>query len=90
MTDFRNSYRHGFARVATVTHPVRIADPAANAEAILGQVRELSRDGVAVALFGELGLVGYAIEDLVLADAVLEATETAIARIAAESATCFR
>ena len=32
---FRNAYRHGFARVAACTIPVRVGDPATNVEAVL-------------------------------------------------------
>ncbi|WP_100813545.1 NAD(+) synthase [Microbacterium lacus] len=78
---FRNAYRHGFARVAACTIPVRIGDPAANAEAVLTTARECHADAVAVAVFPELCLTGYAIEDLVLQDALLDATEAAIARL---------
>lgn len=84
--EFRNAYRHGFARVAAVTVPVRIADPATNAQAIIAEARALSEKSVAVALFPELSLTGYAIDDLVLADAVLDATETAVETIREASA----
>lgn len=83
--EFRNAYRHGFARVAAATIPVRIADPATNARAVIDEARELSERSVAVALFPELSLTGYSIEDLVLADAVLDATESALGDIRAAS-----
>ncbi len=79
--DFRNSYRHGFARIAAATIPVRLADPATNAKSVIEQARALSDDAVAVALFPELALTGYSLEDLVLADAVLGATTAAIETI---------
>lgn len=85
MSDFRNSYRHGFARVAAATVPVHIADPATNAQAVIEQSRLLSDKGVAVAVFPELCLTGYAIDDLVLADAVLDATQEAVAAVARAS-----
>ena len=61
MTDgppFRNAYRHGFARVAACTIPVRIGDPATNAEAVLETARECHDDAVAVAVFPALSLTG--------------------------------
>ncbi|MDX6327232.1 MAG: hypothetical protein QOK15_3586 [Nocardioidaceae bacterium] len=76
--DFTSAYAHGFARIAACTLPISIADPAANAEAVLAEARACHDDGVAVAIFPELGLTGYAIEDLVLQDPVLEATRRAI------------
>ncbi|KAA9133825.1 NAD(+) synthase [Microbacterium caowuchunii] len=75
---FESSYRHGFARIAACTVPVSIADPATNAESVLAEARRCHEDGVAVALFPELGLSGYSIEDLVLQDPVLDGVERAV------------
>ncbi|WP_394279735.1 NAD(+) synthase [Microbacterium sp.] len=83
---FENPYRHGYARVAACTVPVALADPAANADAVIEAARAFDADGVAVAVFPELGLSGYSIEDLVLQDPVLDAVETALLRIATEAA----
>ncbi|CAN7398896.1 NAD(+) synthase [Microbacterium sp. LjRoot45] len=83
---FESVYRHGFARVAACTIPVAIADPARNADAVLAAARELHDEGVAVAVFPELCLTGYAIDDLVQQDAVLDAVRDAVARIASASA----
>ncbi|MDR6200484.1 NAD+ synthase (glutamine-hydrolyzing) [Microbacterium sp. SORGH_AS428] len=82
---FTNPYRHGFARVAAVTIPVGVADPATNAEAVLAEARACHDDGVAVALFPELSLSGYAIEDLVLQEPLLDAVAAAIERIVTAS-----
>ncbi len=82
---FENVYRHGFARVAACTIPVAVADPASNAEAVLASARECDADGVAIAVFPELCLTGYAIDDLVMQDPVLDAAEAAVARIVAAS-----
>ena len=84
--DFRNAYAHGFARVAACTLPVVMADPARNAEATIEQARALHDDGVAVALFPELGLSGYAIDDLHLQDVLLDEVDRAIVTIAQASA----
>ena len=59
--DFHNIYEHGFARVAACTERITIADPEANAEALLRQARACDEEGVAVALFPELCLTGYSI-----------------------------
>lgn len=83
---FDSVYRHGYARIAACTIPVSIADPAANAEAVLASARECHADGTAIALFPELCLTGYAIEDLFLQDAVLDAVVEAIETIVAASA----
>jgi NAD+ synthase (glutamine-hydrolysing) len=79
--DFDSCYAHGFARVAACTIPVAIADPATNAASVLAEVRACDAEGVAVAIFPELCLTGYAIDDLVLQDVVLDATLAAIAEI---------
>ncbi|WP_061781970.1 NAD(+) synthase [Microbacterium hominis] len=78
---FESVYRHGFARVAAATIPVAIADPVRNAEAVIDATRALSDDAVAVAVFPELCLSGYAIDDLVMQDAVLDAVHAAIATL---------
>ncbi len=83
--DFESAYRHGFARIAACTIPVAIADPARNAETVLATARACDADAVAVAVFPELCLTGYAIDDLVMQDAVLDATERAIATLVAAS-----
>lgn len=84
MTDFEfeSAYGHGFARVAACTIPLAIADPAANAETVLTAARELHDQSVAVALFPELCLSGYAIDDLVMQDPLLDAVRAAIQTIA--------
>ena len=88
MTDtlpFESAYRHGYARVAACTIPVALADPATNAEHVLAAARECHDDAVAVAVFPELSLTGYSIEDLVMQDALLDATAAAIEAIVAAS-----
>ena len=80
--NFRSIYQHGFARVAACTGRVSVADPPANAEMVLRQARECSEEGVAIALFPEMTLTGYSLEDLVLQDAVLDDVESALATVA--------
>jgi NAD+ synthase (glutamine-hydrolysing) len=86
---FESAYRHGFARVAACTIPISLADPVRNAAAVLTTARECDADAVAVAVFPELCLTGYSIEDLVMQDAVLDAVEAAIARLVAASEELF-
>jgi NAD+ synthase (glutamine-hydrolysing) len=64
--DFYSAYAQGFARVAAVTVPIAVADPAANARTVIEQARACHEDGVAVAVYPELCLSGYAIDDLFL------------------------
>ena len=84
--DFRSIYRHGFVRVAACTGRVAIADPPVNAELVLRSARECSEEGVAVALFPEMTLTGYSLEDLVLQDAVLDDVERSLATVVEGSA----
>jgi len=84
--DFSNAYAQGFARVAACTVPVAIADPAANAAAVLEQAQACHHDSVAVAIFPEMCLTGYATDDLFLQDVLLERVEQAITDLAAASA----
>ena len=81
--DFTSAYAHGFARVAACTLPVVLADPARNAAAVLAQARECHERSVAVAVFPELCLSGYSIEDLLLQDVLLDAVGEAIAAASA-------
>ncbi|QKE83394.1 NAD(+) synthase [Arthrobacter sp. NEB 688] len=80
--EFRNVYAQGFARVAACTLPVALADPAENARRIAEQVRACHDDGVAVALFPELSLSGYAVDDLFLQDVLLDAVDRAVVALA--------
>ena len=84
--EFRSIYQHGFVRVAACAGRVAIADPPVNAEMVLRSARECAEEGVAVALFPEMALTGYAIEDLVLQDAVLDDVERSLATVVEGSA----
>ncbi len=84
--DFYSAYAHGFARVAACTLPVTVADPAANAAQVIAMAQEAHEDGVAVAVFPELCLTGYAIDDLLMQDTLLEATLAALAEVETQSA----
>src|SRR5687768_3026798 len=84
--DFYSSYAQGFARVAACTLPIVAADPERNADAVIAQARELDDDAVALAIFPELCLSGYAIDDLLLRDPLLDAVDDALGRIAEATA----
>ncbi|OBJ59039.1 NAD(+) synthase, partial [Mycobacterium asiaticum] len=83
---FYSAYRHGFVRVAACTHHTAMADPPANAAAVLGLARQCHDDGVALAVFPELTLSGYSIEDILLQDSLLDSVEEALGEIVAASA----
>ena len=83
---FYSVYRQGFVRVAACTHHTSLADPASNAESVLGLARACHDDNVALAVFPELTLSGYSIEDILLQDALLDAVEDALLDIVVASA----
>jgi NAD+ synthase (glutamine-hydrolysing) len=76
---FFNLYRHGFARVALATPMVRVGDPMANAKASLALMRAAAKQKAIVAVFPELGLSAYSCEDLFHQQALLRASEEALA-----------
>ena len=83
---FYSLHRHGFVRVAAATPAVRPADVAFNRDAILAQARAADAASVDLLVYPELCLSAYAIDDLHLQTAMLEAVEHAIAEIAEASA----
>jgi NAD+ synthase (glutamine-hydrolysing) len=84
--DFYSAYAQGFARVAAITLPVAIGDPSTNAERIIEQARAASEEHVAVAVFPELCVSGYSIDDLFLQDPLLDAVQEALEEIVRASA----
>jgi NAD+ synthase (glutamine-hydrolysing) len=84
--DFYSAYRQGFVRVAACTHHTTLADPATNAESVLRLARDCHDDSVALAVFPELTLSGYSIEDILMQDALLDAVEEALVEVVAASA----
>ena len=84
--DFYSAYSQGFARIAAVTLQVHLADPVANAAAVIEQARACHDDSVAVAVYPELCLTGYSVDDLFLQDTLLATVEEALAEIVEASA----
>ena len=84
--DFYSAYGQGFVRVAACTMHTAIADPVANAESVLRLARACHDDGVGLAVFPELTLSGYSIEDILMQDALLEAVEDALLDVVVASA----
>ena len=79
-------HSHGFVRVAVCTPKVAVGDPGANAAETLELAREGDAQGVDLMLFPELGISAYAIDDLLLQDALLRRVDEELARITAASA----
>ncbi len=87
--NFYSLYAHDFVRVACCVPRTRVAD----AEYNLGQTLRLAQEGdkarTAIMVFPELGLSSYAIEDLLLQDALLDQVERSVARVVEASKTLF-
>ncbi len=84
--DFYSAYHQGFVRVAACTLHAAIGDPRTNAESVLRMARECHDDNVALAVFPELTLSGYSIDDILMQDALLEAVEAALQTVVTGSA----
>ncbi|NDL61808.1 NAD(+) synthase [Acerihabitans arboris] len=84
--NFHSLYQHGFARVAACTLPCALTEPSVNARAIAEAAGALDARGVALAIFPELSLCGYSIEDLLLQDVLLDAVERAAGELLAATA----
>lgn len=76
---------HGFMRVAAVSPPIHLGDPAANADEIARWASKLHGDGASILVFPELSLSGYTCEDLFLTDGLRQRTETALASLCAQT-----
>jgi NAD+ synthase (glutamine-hydrolysing) len=83
---FHSIYSHGFVRAAVCIPSLRVADPEYNLERTVALATRASAEQVAVALFPELGISAYSNEDLFHQDALLGATEQALARLVKTSA----
>ena len=82
---FFASQAQGFVRCAVATPRVAVGDPAANAQAILDLARQGHDQGADLIVFPELCVSAYAIDDLHLQDALLDAVEAAVAEICVAS-----
>jgi len=79
-------HRHGFVRAAAASPLASTGDVAFNVDQALALAKQADARGVDLAVFPELNLSSYAVDDLFLQDAFLDAVEAGIARLAAESA----
>src|SRR5262252_2274267 len=85
LSDFFSLYSHEFVRVACCVPRTRVADAPYNLGETLRLAAEGDRTRTTLMVFPELGLSSYAIEDLLLQDALLDEVEQSIARVAAAS-----
>src|SRR5215471_10351121 len=89
LSDFFSLYSHEFVRVACCVPRTRVADAPYNLAETLRLAGEGDKARVALMVFPELGLSSYAIEDLLLQDALLDEVEQSIAKVAAASKALF-
>ncbi len=85
LSPFRSLYRHGFFRVAIATPVVSLASPAENARETVRLANAAAERQAGLVVFPELGITGYANDDLFFQHALLDAAETALAEILAAS-----
>ncbi|MEH3107215.1 MAG: NAD(+) synthase [Sphingomonas fennica] len=83
---FFSHHAQGFVRCAAATPPGTAGDPAVNLAQILALAAEADAAAVDLVVFPELCLSSYAIDDLHLQDALLDAVEAGVARLVADSA----
>ncbi|MDF7775648.1 NAD(+) synthase [Sphingomonas sp. AOB5] len=84
---FYSLHRQGMIRAGVCTPIATAGDPAANAEAAIALAKAGDAENADLLVFPELNLTSYAIDDLHLQDALLDATEAGVAAIVAASAT---
>jgi len=83
---FASIHRHGFVRVAAASPRASTGDVAFNVDETLELARQADARGVDVAVFPELNISSYAVDDLHHQDAFLDAVEVGIGRLAKDSA----
>ena len=76
---------HGFFRAAAVAPPVEVANPRANARALLAACDAEASAGASLVLTPELSVTGYTCEDLFTTDLLLEEARAALIEIARSS-----
>ena len=82
---FFSAHAQGFVRVAASTPQVRTADVPFNRDAILAEARRAHDAHVDLLVYPELCVSSYAIDDLHLQSALLDAAEAAVGEIIAAS-----
>ena len=69
-----------FVRVAACTPRIEVGDPKSNTAETLALIREGENRNADLMVFPELGISAYAIDDLLLQDALLDGAEAGIAQ----------
>jgi NAD+ synthase (glutamine-hydrolysing) len=84
---FLSLHAHGLVRVAAATPRASVGDPAANAASVIELARAADAAHADLVVFPELCLSSYAIDDLLLQDALLDTVERELANVVAASET---
>ncbi|AOO80405.1 NAD(+) synthase [Bosea vaviloviae] len=82
---FFNIHTHGFVRIACAAPRLKVADPAFNVAETVRLLRRADAQGASLALFPELGISAYAIDDLLQQNALLDAVLAALGVLVEES-----
>jgi len=82
---FSNIHTHGLVRLACAAPRLKVADPAFNVAETLPMLRRAEEGGASIVLFPELGLSAYAIDDLLMQGALLDAVLAALGELVEES-----
>ncbi len=85
MDSFFSLYSHGFLRIGATPIPVSLADPGANAGRVIEALQAAKAAGVGLAIFPELCLTGYSIDDLFHQKTVLQGALDAVEAVRAGS-----
>ncbi|WP_324751278.1 NAD(+) synthase [Sphingomonas sp. LY54] len=83
---FEAIHRHGFVRVAAATPAASAGDVAMNVEQSVLMAQQAHDRGVDLVVFPELNVSSYAVDDLFLQEAFLDAVEEGIAEICRRTA----
>jgi NAD+ synthase (glutamine-hydrolysing) len=83
---FEAIHRHGFARVAAATPIASAGDVKFNVKAALDLARQANERGVDLVVYPELNISSYAVDDLHLQEAFLDAVEDGLADFARQTA----
>jgi len=90
---FDSPFRHGFVRVAVASTVITIANPKANASAIVQLIHDAQAKHIQVLVTPELGLTGYTCDELfqqtVLLDAVTNAFQAICDATTGSTLLCF-
>lgn len=85
---FSSPYEHGFARVAAITIPSHPGEPDRNVPEIAAAARQAARQGACVAVFPEMCISGYTLDDLVFSERLLASVEKGIELLAKATSDC--